>query len=506
MSDNQRFDEHIKDQFRDYSPDVHPRIWDNIMKEREKRRPAGFWYNILNGRNILIAAALLLAGGSGAFFLSQKHEAGDEKIATINGNSNQQNGQQNAAATDGNNNNNTGTDKNDTNPVAGAANNNKEATTNTSTSQQQASIPTQQGNDNTNSGILTNDNNGNDGNVNTKNSSRLDNRGKNKFNIYSPFATADNEGNGNSNSKTKKSKLTGVEDGYDMTDAAITYDDPAAKDYYLKRLLFAGMQRIEISKGPASSLQKRNVPNVNLPGCPTIEKNAAGNKTYIEVYAGPDMAFRNFTDTGNSAYLQKRKESTKITSAYSAGIRYTKVFSNGVSLRTGINYSQVNEKFTYVQGNLVQITYIINANGDTTGSYITTGTRYKTTYNKYRTIDVPLLIGYEMGNGKFHANINAGVIVNAYSWQKGEVLDTAFKPVSITTGKGNSPYQYKTNIGVGFMVGSSFYYKLNDKLHILAEPYFRYSLQSMSNEKLTFKQKNNTAGIRIGLRLDLGKE
>jgi len=66
------------------------------------------------------------------------------------------------------------------------------------------------------------------------------------------------------------------------------------------------------------------------------------------------------------------------------------------------------------------------------------------------------MIGYEVGNGKLHANINAGVIINAYSWQKGDVLDTAFRPVSITTGKSNSPYQFKTNIGVGFMVGTSF--------------------------------------------------
>ena len=42
-----------------------------------------------------------------------------------------------------------------------------------------------------------------------------------------------------------------------------------------------------------------------------------------------------------------------------------------MSVRGGVNYSQINEKFTFSQGNLVQVTYIIDANGDTTGSYIT---------------------------------------------------------------------------------------------------------------------------------------
>jgi len=266
--------------------------------------------------------------------------------------------------------------------------------------------------------------------------------------------------------------------------------------------LFADIQKITATKKTAS-LGNRSLPNVISPGCPTFEKDAAGNKTYFEVYGGPDFAFRNLSDTGNSAYLQKRKESTKFSSAFSAGVRYTKVFNNGMSIRTGVNYSQINEKFTFSQGSVVQVTYIINANGDTTGSFITTGTKYKTTINKFRTIDVPVLIGYELGNGRLHANINAGLMVNVYSWQKGDVLDTAYKPVSITTGKSSSPYQFKTNIGIGFMVGTSFYYKLNDKWHLLAEPYFRYNLSPMSNEKLTFTQKYNTAGLRIGLRMDL---
>lgn len=174
-----------------------------------------------------------------------------------------------------------------------------------------------------------------------------------------------------------------------------------------------------------------------------------------------------------------------------------------MSVRGGLNYSQINEKFTFTQGNLVQITYIINANGDTIGSYTTTGTRYKTTINKYRSIDVPLVVGYEMGNGKFHANINAGMVVNIYSWQKGDVLDTAYQPVSITTGKNSSPYQFKTNAGVGFIGGVSVYYKLNDRIHLMAEPYFRYNFSPMNNENLTLKQKYQTAGLRVGIRFDL---
>ena len=173
-----------------------------------------------------------------------------------------------------------------------------------------------------------------------------------------------------------------------------------------------------------------------------------------------------------------------------------------MSIRTGINYSQINEKFKYADANITHIVYITNSNGDTTGSFLSTGTRYKTTHNKYRTLDIPLLIGYEMGNGRWHANFNAGVIINLYSWQKGDVLDTAYKPVNITTGKSSSPYQFKTNAGAGFLGSVSVYYKLNKRLHLMAEPYFRYSFSPASKSELTLKQKYNTAGLRVGLRLD----
>jgi hypothetical protein len=302
-------------------------------------------------------------------------------------------------------------------------------------------------------------------------------------------------------SNAAKQKLTiknGVAYTDDNTDDAIAN---TSADYSLP-FLFYTAQKNKTEKATAS-LGKRNLANVVEPGCPSIEKNAAGNKTYVEIYGGPDYAFKNLSDTGNSVYLQKRKESTKFSSAFSVGMRYTKVFSNGVSIRTGINYSQINEKFIYNEGNIIQVVYIINANGDTIGSYTNTGSRYKTTHNKFRTIDVPLVLGYEMGNGKLHTNINAGVIVNVYSWQKGEALDANMRPVNITTGKSTSPYQFKTNIGVGFIGSVSFYYKLNEKLHLLAEPYFRYNLTPASKEELTFKQKYNTAGLRFGLRLDL---
>ncbi len=470
MSNNQLFDNNIKDQFEDYTPQVHPRIWENIVKKREKRRPVGFWITFLNGRNILLLTAFLISAGSGAYLLLKNPADNDQGKNTVTSNDTK-------------------------NPESGT----KATTLITEINNSNPEI-TKNSNDKTNTSLV----NDNLDAVTEKSISglpALPQATSSKIKTFSPFAQTGEE-NIASKYKERKRNLTAINNDYEITDADVFINTKTSENNFLNRILFPDLQKITTEKR-STTLNKRFLPNVFLPDCPSIEKNAAGNKTYIEVYGGPDIAFRSLSDTGNSVYLQKRKESTKFSSAYSVGLRYTKVFNNGMSIRTGINYSQINEKFTFVQGNLVQITYIIDANGDTTGSYITTGTRYKTTYNKFKTVDVPLLVGYEMGNGKFHANINAGIIINVYSWQKGDVLDASYKPVSITTGKTNSPYQFKTNIGMGFMAGASLYYKLNEKIHVLAEPYFRYSLAPMSKENLTFKQKYNTTGLRLGLRIDL---
>jgi len=466
MNNNQLFDEHIKDQLGNYSPPVDPRIWNNIVAGRERRKPAGFWYTVLHNRNMLLIAALLIAGGSGAlYFIKKMNPSGNPELT-----------QRNTPAST----NSTSSSANSTSAIPAplpqtdmeTVNNSDPASTLTSQTTVTSSVP----------GVVVP--------ATVRQSS--DNSG---------FFT---------NPRSRRSTGNTVVTTIDGSLAAISNtglntaipDDGVTGGSLLGRLNYMG-DKIEAAKS-TSELSLRLSPFGFQPGCPTMEKNTAGNKKYFEIYGGIDYAIRSLKDTGNSAYLQKRKESTKFTSAYSAGLRYTRVFKNAMSVRVGVNYSQINEKFTYIQGGLVQITYIIDANGDTTGSYITTGTRYKTTHNKYRSIDIPLMVGYELGNGRLHANINAGAVINVYSWQRGEVLDTSFRPVNISTGKGSSPYQFKTNAGVGFVGAVSVYYKLNDRFHLMVEPYYRHNFSPMNkDENLTIKQKYNTIGVKAGIRVDL---
>jgi len=466
MNNNRHFDEHIKEQFSNYTPDVHPRIWEKIIAEKDRKRPVGFWVSMFSNRNKLLLIGLIIALSSGgALFYYNKFTNAKENTSVL-------------------------ADTKKTNTKI-------DVRENTPTSEISSDKPTT-------SAELTN--NPTAANVIYAGSNTALNTNANtRVSIVSPSAETD-AGTDYTTSKAKGTKkyYTGLGNVLVNTTAPDTEEDAYAAQggTLLGRLTFNAEKITEKRKtGKQENLHFN--PVVFLPGCPTIEKDASGNKKYFEFYAGPDYAIRSLQDTGNSSYLQKRKESTKFKSGFSAGVRYTRVFNNSMSVRGGVNYSQINEKFTFNQGNVVQVTYIINNNGDTVGSYTTTGARYKTTINRYRSIDIPVVVGYELGNGKLHANINAGAIVNIYSWQKGDVLDATGNPVSITTGKNSSPYQFKTNAGVGFIGAVSVYYKLTDRLHIMAEPYFRYNLSPMNKESITLKQKYQTAGLRLGIRLDL---
>ena len=83
MSNNGLFDDNIKNQFSDYTPSVHPRIWENIVAERKKRRPAGFWFTFFNGRNVLLLTALLIAVSSGAYLLLKNTALKQENNSAI---------------------------------------------------------------------------------------------------------------------------------------------------------------------------------------------------------------------------------------------------------------------------------------------------------------------------------------------------------------------------------------------------------------------------------------
>jgi hypothetical protein len=459
---NKLFDEHVKKQFDGYRPEVAPHIWEKIAAEQARRKPAPLWLSLFSNKWMVAALLLVTATGAGVYLTHRSSGKAAEDVSTTVVKAGTPASKDNTTSSDNNT-------LNTTTTIAPSANSNQAVNNNTGAGLNN-NLPDQSSN--ALPSLQENRQAGRNKNRNTSGNMRIG--------IDNADATVNT-----SSVQDRNTEIAGSAFEKILNRTASPFDLLTAKEN--------NIAKADFKKLPA----KGTIP------CPPAERDAAGNKSYFEAYAGPDYIFSSFSDPANAAYMRERKATVSPGFSYSAGVRYTKVFKNGVSVRTGVNYSQANERFKYVKGNVTHNIYITNPAGDTTGTYVERGTQYQQSTNKYRSVDIPLVAGYELGNGKIHANVNAGVMINILSRQKGYVLDQSGTPVEISSGKTNSVYGYKTNAGVSFLGAVSVYYKLNDRFHLLAEPYLRYGLSSVTKTDISLRQKNHTAGLRAGLRMDL---
>jgi cytoskeletal protein RodZ len=246
--------------------------------------------------------------------------------------------------------------------------------------------------------------------------------------------------------------------------------------------------------------------------CPTLV-GPKRNDWYAEIYVSPDYAFKNVSAPNNrSAYLKKKDSTESFGGAFSAGINISKSISNHLLLKTGLRYSQINEKFDYVNEKERRFITVITERTitDAAGNIITirdtsvveqTGTRVKRTYNRFRSLDIPLLLSYETGNDVWKFNFTAGPVINLRSWYRGAILDTTFLPLNFNAKSATGIY--KTNVGLGVFGSVSILRSISDNMEVFAEPYFRYNFSDITTGRLPFTQRFSTAGIQFGIRYHL---
>lgn len=233
---------------------------------------------------------------------------------------------------------------------------------------------------------------------------------------------------------------------------------------------------------------------------------------YIEPFAGPIYGFKKITNnTATSTYLQQKDSSESMQIGYAAGVNIVKPISEHFVLKTGVWVSQINERFSFKTENeiktttVVTVRNIIRAPGDTlrisdTSSVQQIGYKNTVVGNRYKTLDIPVIIGYEFGKGSLKFGINAGVIVNVKHGFEGAVYDSSLTAITVNKETNNV---YKTNIGLGLYAGFRIAKDLNDKTQLFIEPHFRYNLSNMTTPNTSFNQKINVTGVNIGLRIKI---
>ncbi|HVZ25952.1 MAG TPA: hypothetical protein VG842_07860 [Sediminibacterium sp.] len=248
--------------------------------------------------------------------------------------------------------------------------------------------------------------------------------------------------------------------------------------------------------------------------CPT-DRKYHNTDWYLETYVSPELSFKSVSNvSATPQYLARKDSSESQRIGFTAGVRLVKPLTDNILLKTGLQYSQINQKYVYRTENEVKTTTvvtvrtIIRAPGDTvivkdTSVLQTIGYRNNVVANHFKSFDIPLTIGYQFGNEDLTFGINAGVLFNISSWYQGVILDTSLATVNLNK-TGNM--QYKTKLGLGLYGGISVVKSLGDDLSLFFEPYFRYNLSNMTTDQAPYRQKFTLGGLSIGLRWNLNRQ
>jgi hypothetical protein len=233
------------------------------------------------------------------------------------------------------------------------------------------------------------------------------------------------------------------------------------------------------------------------------------NVWMVDAYVGPSFAFKELS-TNNPEfqhYLERRRDTERRDWAFNAGIRGTLMLEQHFMLRFGLHYDQMTEVFELIDPNSiivdVQYTTTFDANGNPISVADTTGVRYGEnyfkSYNRFGMLDIPLQLGVELRKGRMGFNINAGLSFNIWFWKQGAYLNPAGNPRYFTPGAKNTTEIFRTRTGLSAIGSVQWFYHLQPKLRIFAEPYFRQIVQPVNLKTHPVGQRYGVGGIRFGV-------
>lgn len=217
---------------------------------------------------------------------------------------------------------------------------------------------------------------------------------------------------------------------------------------------------------PSSASSISSCPVVKTRKFPVYQRK---NNWWLDLYGSPDLPINHISSTDDPGFAQYVERSQHMQLSYTLGLRINKSFNKHFSGTIGFQYSRINA---------ITISDTLGSRGP----------------EHLNGIDIPLLIGYRWENDYFQTTINSGIILNIYSWYKGQFFNIPDDSL------------YKRNTGISLYLGLNLARQITDKLTLFTEPYFRYRLSNMGTTRLPFERRIDVAGLSLGLRYYLRRK
>ncbi len=225
---------------------------------------------------------------------------------------------------------------------------------------------------------------------------------------------------------------------------------------------------------------------------------------YFDLLASPDIALRSIRPKEEQSVplALKRLETETIKQSYTLGARLTTVSPHGWSLRSGFQYTQINERFAYEGETEERI--IIKIIYDDQGQIIGTDTVYEsyTPYyasnNVYRLFDIPLMAGYQIDMKRFALIFHGGLHFNLFLSPEGTFFSPEMQPVAFSE---IPAFRKRASLSLAAAFGIN--YRLTPRLELLFEPRFRYFLSPFTTKDYLLEQQYMLIGLNLGARVQL---
>lgn len=491
------FDKFVSDKLRDHQSPVPPGLWEKIERNKGKEPKAG-----VIPRTALWAGLMIIAAGTGiGVYLGSKKENNNlsqvNKTSTaVTSGSNQNKTGANATGNDNITSTDNNTTTNDDADLVNADQPNIDDQSTANDKTQTVDLPLagkQQSADNAAPGTNNEDNNGDHPTVNNN---TVGGNSTTRVSNSRTFATTKNRKSGGSKNFT----LAAIDnDGLDAAPVLLS----SHRISMTKRSTVYNLR--SLAKNDVSGQYNLSDLSITRIDCPP-NGSERRNDWYLEVFGSPDLLMKSVSG-GNASFVSKKDSTESQQLSYTAGFRISKSIGENLLLKTGLQFSQINERFEMRTENerriitVVTIRTIPGFNGaDSTIRDTSTveqlGYRLQRTYNRYRSIDIPVLLSYEFGGENLRFAINAGAIFNLRSWYSGHTLNDSMMVVSMDS---KTAGEYKQNIGLAAYGGFSIMKPIGSKWDIFAEPYFRYNFSNMSRSD-GYSQRFQAFGINLGLR------
>lgn len=242
--------------------------------------------------------------------------------------------------------------------------------------------------------------------------------------------------------------------------------------------------------------------------CNMVERKVQRERIYIDFYYAPEFSKRTIDPVfpNSEAYATKRKMDERFVRSYSTGIRGSYVFKNGIALRTGLNYSEIKERFDFFAGTQLVTIVVKDDNGNPIDTVTQEVNIVENIYNRYKFYDLPIVAGYEINLQDFMFSVNGGVAVNLIAKRSGSIyaFDNRSKLNLNAVANDGSSY-FKDNVGLSLVGSFGLNYKLSRGMMLLAEPAVRYYLGAITKDNYPLKQKYLQFGLIAGIRYQIVK-